>query len=114
MPLPASPKLPVRRSATIIYPAAFHPHRVETPQEWAAEAVRQHMAALSARGDWPSQRGDIAAPAAPLLARFNDTSGRFDRVGFGGGLAFAHPAAIVAPLPQPPRSWLSRLLGVAR
>lgn len=119
-------------SAQVIYPAAFHlrrpdaarlhiarrpwsgvtPPETETPEQWAAEAVRQHLAARGEAPDALSYTVGAATPAEPLEVTFDD--GRFTTVRFGAGLAYAKPAAIVAPLPKPRAFWLTLLARLGR
>lgn len=98
-----------RRSAQVIYPAAFHPNRIETPQEWAAEAVRQHLQARAAAvAGW---RGSATAAVACDFQQ-DARTGQLVASGFVAGQAF-QASSIVAPLPQPPRGWLARFFGGA-
>ncbi len=114
---------PERRSAQVIYPAAFHPQREETPQQWAAEAMRQHRELLAATCRDVIERADaypylagatgVATPIVRPGFRQDAVTGQLSAVGFGAGLAF-QGSSIVAPLPQPPRGWLARFLGGRR
>jgi hypothetical protein len=99
MPLSRAP-LPERRSAQVIYPAAFHPGRVETPQQWADEALRLHLEgrANAFAKRWASE--GTATPQAQLEFR-QAADGQLVDIDF---------PIIVAPLPQPPCGWLARLL----
>lgn len=128
MPQPASPTSPERRSAQVIYPAAFgHAPAVDQrpsaaiwalkidpcapslpaqasllkPNDrWAVEAVYEHLV----------QRA-IALPDEPVEASFDPATGTFTV--FGAGLLFAEPS-IVQPLPIPPRGLMARLFGGGR